>query len=1280
MTSAPPEAIAVVGLAGRFPGARDPAELWHLMTAGACSVSRRVDPSGRLQWARGVLDAVEDFDPDFFGMSPREALVLDPQQRLLLECAWQALADTGPGWRDERRLRRTAAFLGVNHSGYRELLCESGPSVSALEFESGTDKDFVATRIAYRLALQGPSMTVQTACSTSLVAVHLACQSLLEFEADQALAGGASIVLPSAVGWTYEPHTIHSADGVCRPFDADANGTVMGDGAGVVVLRRLEDAVADGCRIYAVIRGSAVNNDGARKVGFAAPSAAGQEEVIRAAHVHAGVAPSEIGYVETHGTGTPLGDRVELHALRNVFDGSGAPCVLGSVKGAIGHLDTAAGVVGLIRCCLALHHGVLPGTVNHVRPTADLEAGSTPFSVLGAATPWESATTRRAGVSSFGVGGTNAHVVVEEHRGSPSRGGDVQTLRDAGYRPRRFWPDGGPTGRAAPAELRTGVEHRRAVWREVACDDEPDRPPYAQVLLLGDRGVTSETLHRHVAASGIPTTWTGTVDAGLPEPPGRVLVVCTFALADAPDRRRHAYDALTTMARHWSGPHRSGPGFDVVVVTRAAFSPLGDERGDPALAALTGLARVLTMEVPSVRIRAVDVQDTSDQALALLAREALGWRAEPLVVQRGRRWWHLGWEPVTVSPGPGGPEDDDAVSVVVGTGQIGRSAARALVGGGRRVVLVARPGGADRAARLARELASGRGPVDVEECDAGDPDDVRALLGRLADRHGTIDLLVHAAGISGESAYQDSARLPCWRDEEHFRVKIDGIAALGDAVAHHRVRRVVLTSSLAGTLGALSLGPYSAAAAAMDAYADRFDGPGTRWLSVGWDAWWRPGAATAHEARMVGDGLTPEEADAAMTALLSSAASGRVVVTKGDFPARWDRFVRQPLRRAADAPVVVTGDGGRGPDAGDAPPDVLEMLLDGWRACLGEPSIGADDNLGDLGADSLTWIDVLTDIEPRIGLELPGDLFFEAATPRLLAERITEMLAGAGTDRSATEGLRTWGDGRMRVWCLHPIGGSADGFGELAAALGDCSVRAVAGVPLADVTAVESIESLADRYAGLLGGDAPPSVLVGWSFGAVVAFRLAQLVLAETGHAPAVVVVDMPAPGAPSTRSIVDVGDAEVLAAIVAHRARETGHPSGVAGWQQATDDGTFAAFVDRLRSDGLLPDGFTVDLGRRMAAGYRHRLAAVERYRPSPYPGPVVLLTAREAEFGGTALLDGVLPPPTGDPTWGWEPLSSGGVTVRVLDGHHVTLLQAPAVYDVAEVVHDLARRLHHA
>ncbi|MCG5435284.1 type I polyketide synthase [Micromonospora foliorum] len=419
--------IAIVGMGGRFPGAADVDELWRRVLAGAETITRFTDAelaaAGLTEDERrhpdhvpahGALPDVDRFDAGFFGYSPRDARLLDPQQRLFLECAWAALERSGHLTGDPDRL--VGVYAAAAASGYLLHHLFRNPhldSVSEYELMLANDKDSLPTRVAYHLDLRGPAVAVQTACSSSLVAVHLAAQALLARECDVALAGGAHLLLPAGIGYRHEVGGIMSRDGHCRPFDVRASGTVGGDGVALVVLRRLADARRDGDTVYAVIRGSAINNDGRVKVGFTAPGVDGQVAVIRAAQEMAEVDPASIGYVEAHGTGTELGDQIELRALAEAFRGTAdGRCALGSVKSILGHLDVAAGVTGLIKAALALHHRVVPPSPYCTEPHPELTGG--PFRVPTAAQPWPDLDTPpRAAVSSFGIGGTNAHVVLQ---------------------------------------------------------------------------------------------------------------------------------------------------------------------------------------------------------------------------------------------------------------------------------------------------------------------------------------------------------------------------------------------------------------------------------------------------------------------------------------------------------------------------------------------------------------------------------------------------------------------------------------------------------------------------------------------------------------------------------------------------------------------------------------------------------------------------------------------------------------------------------------------------
>lgn len=436
--------IAVIGMAGRFPGADNIEEFWRNLCEGVESIDSLTDAeilaagvdAGLLQKAgyvkRGpLLKNIERFDADFFGYTAKEAELLDPQQRLFLESAWESLEDAGydphtyPGSIGVYAGAGMNTYLLNNIYPNRHHLDTNDPldpidldSLGGFRMMVANDKDYLTTRVSYKLNLTGPSVNVQTACSTSLSAIHLACQSLLAGECDLAITGGVSIQVPQTTGHLSQEGMILSPDGHCRAFDAEAAGTVFGNGVGVVVLKPLDRAIADGDRVYAVVKGSAMVNDGATKVGYLAPSGEGQARAVALALLRAGVDAESIGYVEAHGTGTPLGDPIEVEGLTRAFrphtDKTGY-CALGSVKTNIGHLQIASGIAGFIKAVLAIHHGKIPPSLHFDRPNPCFALDRSPFYVNTGLQEWRTATgPRRAGVNSLGIGGTNVHVILEE--------------------------------------------------------------------------------------------------------------------------------------------------------------------------------------------------------------------------------------------------------------------------------------------------------------------------------------------------------------------------------------------------------------------------------------------------------------------------------------------------------------------------------------------------------------------------------------------------------------------------------------------------------------------------------------------------------------------------------------------------------------------------------------------------------------------------------------------------------------------------------------------------
>jgi acyl transferase domain-containing protein len=426
--------IAIIGMAGRFPGASDLDKFWRNLRGGVESISRfteeeLLDSGFPLEVirhpdfvsAKGVLDDADMFDAAFFGISPREAELMDPQHRLLMECAWQALDDAG--YDSERYDGRISVFTSTGLNTYLPFNICSHPGlalkVGGFHLSICNDKDFVATRIAYAMNLKGAGVNISTACSSSLVSLHFACQHLLTHQSDMALVGAVTVHFPQKVGHIYEAGAAYSPDGHCRPFDAAPSGLIDGNGVAAVVLKRLDDALAAGDTIYAVVKGTAVNNDGRRKVGYTAPSIEGQAAVISEALEIAGVDPDTISYVEAHGTATPLGDPIEVEGLTHAFRKSTRRtgyCGLGSVKSNIGHVDTAAGLAGLMKIVLGMRHGQLAPSLHFQLPNPKLRLEESPFYVVSQLKEWQRSENhpRRAGISSFGVGGTNAHAIIEE--------------------------------------------------------------------------------------------------------------------------------------------------------------------------------------------------------------------------------------------------------------------------------------------------------------------------------------------------------------------------------------------------------------------------------------------------------------------------------------------------------------------------------------------------------------------------------------------------------------------------------------------------------------------------------------------------------------------------------------------------------------------------------------------------------------------------------------------------------------------------------------------------
>ncbi|WP_232492555.1 type I polyketide synthase [Novosphingobium kaempferiae] len=680
-------AIAIVGMACRFAGARSPDEFWSMLSEGrdgvetyseeellAAGVSPALLRNPDYVRRGAPLADMECFDAALFGLSKRDAAVMDPQHRHFLECSWEALEDAGhtpQGFAGDGGV--IGVFAGSGHNAYMPYnLLTNGKLVNEVGLfllrHTSNDKDFLTTRVSYLFDLKGPSINVQTACSTSLVSIHMAAQSLISGECDMALAGGASIELPHRQGYLYEQGEILSPDGLCRPFDADSKGTVFGSGVAVVALRRLEDAIEAGDHIHAVIRGSAINNDGAGKVGYLAPSVDGQAAVVAEALGVSGIDPSAIDYVEAHGTGTPIGDPIEVAALRQVFSQSGPrsePCALGSVKANIGHTDTAAGAAGVIKVALAMRNAQLPPVPHFGAPNPECALDTGLFRVQSASAPWlrRDERPRRAGVSSLGVGGTNAHLVMEE---APPRAASGPSRR------RQLLLTSGATQSAADANAGALARHFEAsaplviaseAKQSMADGDAAGLP--RDFVARNDEGRGGE--HLVEAGEGQHFVIASEAKQSTPDDAARALADAAFTLQSG---RRHlgwrrfavagdaagASAALDAAARHGSAKAPCVPGRPVAFQfcgggLQHVDMARGLHESDAAFRADVdkGLATLSRIGVPDLRRWLFPVEADRAEAATQLERPSNALPALFIVqTALARFWMRLGIEPAAM--------------------------------------------------------------------------------------------------------------------------------------------------------------------------------------------------------------------------------------------------------------------------------------------------------------------------------------------------------------------------------------------------------------------------------------------------------------------------------------------------------------------------------------------------------------------------------------------------------------------------------------------------------
>ncbi|CAL9553974.1 amino acid adenylation domain-containing protein [Streptomyces sp. enrichment culture] len=1198
--------IAVIGMAGRFPDADDLEEFWQNLVTGHHSVvrptraellaagvpEREIDQPGYVRARSGLRD-IRSFDAEFFGYSPREARTMDPQHRVFLECAWHALEDAhcDPAAYDGD----IGIYAGAGQNDYAQehVLPSLGEADLATRYQVmiNNQANYLCTKVAYKLGLTGPAVTVQTACSTSLVAVHQACTALLAGDCDVALAGGVSIGKVRAEGYVHQEGMVFSPDGTCRAFDADAQGTIEGQGAGIVVLKLLDRALADGDRVRAVIKATAINNDGRDKVGYTAPSQERQAAVIRRAHERAGIDPATVGYVEAHGTGTPLGDPIEVAALREAFASGGTMphrVALGSVKTNIGHLDVASGIAGLIKTVLCLEHRTLVPTLHHTRPNPRLELETTPFHVVTETTPWtDGRPVRRAGVSSFGIGGTNAHVVLEE---APPASSDLAGRRHERRAPSLFVISA-PTPDALDRQSQALARHAAA---------HPDVPLERLAYTL------NAARHRFPHRRVVVAAGHQELVERLTEPPrdivthrpGRPVV---FLFPGQGAQYRDMGRAL----------YASEPGFRAHV--------------DHCRELLRGAAEADATEADLLG-RTDRVGDTRFTHVALFVVEyALARWFTDLGVRPDAVIGHsLGAYPAACLAGVLSLED--ALTLVAERGRLlAGTAAGAML-----AVPLPEDRVRDRLCRHGLDLAAVNdatscvvsGPAEAVDAFTAELATEGVTARRLAVSHAfhsrlldpVLDRFTTAAegvrlrepelpfvsDLTGDWADPEEVRSPAyWRGHLRRTVRFhDGLSTL---YRDPRLRDAVL----------LEMGPGRALGRAARRHPDRAGR-----LVV---AAMPPAGHAAHE-----------EPATALHALGTAWAAGADVdadvfhgLTALDrVPLPGYAFARQEhwIDRAAPtgpsrvARTEAARPAPQDPAATDIPPDAAATTVtEAWRTVLGVDGVRPDDDFFAQGGDSLAAVQLVAHIRERTGVDVEF-MALERHTPQALTQALAHRLAGGRPERDAPRGLVVIRAGnpqaRPPLVLVHPIGGDVFFYRELAGCLPEEQAVYAIRSPLLDGAAdLDTIEEMAASYLDRLEefGLKPPCRLGGSSFGGLVAYEMARQLDARYAHRPEVVLIDSPAPG----NLPPEMTDDDILDYLMSYGLARLELPRRELAALPTTED-RIRLIAERARGtefEDLLSADF---LPRYLRAWQRHS-RAMHAYTARPYAGDVLFFSHQE-------------------------------------------------------------------
>ncbi|MFF3543233.1 type I polyketide synthase [Streptomyces platensis] len=1252
--------IAVVGMTGRWADAADIGQFWQNLLDG--HESAKLIPATALLAAGGTaadlddpslvkmastIDGIDRFDGEFFGYSPAESQLLDPQQRLFLEVCHHALEHAG--YDPARSGGQIGVYAGTSQSEYYlshihpRYAGEPG-SLHLLAAKSANLPDSFATRVSYELDLTGPSLSVQTACSSSLVAVHLACQDLLNYRCDTALAGGSALNPSAARGYRYVEQGVLSPDGRTRAFAAEARGTIRGDGVAAVVLRRLEDALADGDRIWGVIKGSAINNDGRRKPGFTAPSPEGQTEAILAAQLAAEVPADSISYVEAHGTGTPVGDPIEVAALTRAFrestDRTGF-CLLGSVKSNVGHTDAAAGVTGLIKVLLAMEHGVVPATVGFTRPNPAIDFAATPFRVSGEAMPWRSSdgSPLRAGVSSFGVGGTNAHLIVEEpprhepaDAGQDAMPGDHELLRVSARTPSQL--------DAICAQLADHLDtHPEQLLGDVAHTLDTGRRVFVHRRAVAGR-TTEDAARQLREATGTPAAAAGDAHQPVFLLPGggaqypemgaglyRTRPVFRAEMDRAADALRPVLGYPLTEALYGGlRPPEPAEFASLVAVECALVRLLAAHGVTPAALLGHSLGEYTSAYLAGVM--------SFDDTLRLVhRREQLARRAGGATLGV----WQAEAELLPYLDGTG-----------VDLATVNSRTSCTVSGSEEAIDVLERRLTADGVgcSRIRLSLAAHSRLLDPVL------PEFAAAVARVSLHPPRIPYLSNVTGtwITAEQATDPEYWVTHMRHTARFA---DGLSEL--ARAGH------LTFAEAGPGHGLT----------RHARAEL----GERATVV---PMMRHARATRSEAGTLLDGIG--QLWAAGVPVTTQPPAGRRRVPLPGYPfertRHWiERAVGRTTRAVTDAPEAAASpldpDGetasaqppaaaprARRPalDTPYEPPrtDLERDLLHHWQHVLGIGDIGVHDNFFDLRGDSLLALQLVSRIGAARGTPVGVALLVEHPTIAGLAEHIDSGAPSNALDvvvplRPAPSGEQ----GGTPLFCIHPAGGIAWPYAKLLPGIG--ARFPVYGIQSRGLTEPDAmpgtVGEMADDYVRMIRTVQPsgPYALVGWSFGGLVAHAAAERLERDGEQVGLLAMLDaFPlAPDESVELPTAEEADAFLLRALLAD--------AGVtAGPEESPGDR--ASLLRALRGSGSVLSGLDEAAVRRIADVMLHNVGLLSGHAPGTVGGDLLAFTAVESHAPGDAA-----------PVTRWKPFVRGRVEDHALPCDHYGVLSGEALSAVA-------------